>query len=941
MGKYFTARRPPTCLCLFFLLALLGACSSPNKAPTASLEATPATGRAPLEVSLDASGSSDPDGTINSFLWDFGDGSSGDGAQVKHMYQPGTFTATVTVTDDQGATAAAETAITVAKPAPGQNQKPTALVKTTPTKGQAPLEVMFDAAASSDPDGKIASFAWDFGDGKAGSGVQVSHTYKTVGVFTATVTVTDNQGAIAAAEAVVTVTDEPPSGSDLSGTIILSGTLGETGALNRAAVPELRLEPGPRPAPSAGGFVPGEVIVQFKPGSVAAAAQRLTAQSLTVAGQRLERVRPLPIADTYLYRAGEAEMRQDTASQATSPTAASRTLEVVARLAERADIVTALPNRVYYAAKTPDDPFYSLQWHYPAVNLPQAWDITTGSAETVVAVVDTGILGNATDARLTHPDFVGRLLPGYDFISDADAAGDGDGRDADPYDQGTFQSNGTHGSHVAGIIAANSDDGVGVAGIDWAAKILPVRVLDTKGRGTFSDILDGIAWAAGLNVEGAPVNPRPADVINLSLSGDGPCDAVEKELFDSVIARGSLVVVAAGNGNEDAGFASPGNCDAVITVGAVDFKGQRAPYSNFGGKLDVLAPGGDVGADFNDDHYPDGVLSTVYEKNNGGFYWDFLQGTSMAAPHVAGIAALLKAVDPTLEQAQVETLLKATARPRSAGTCNGPKRDDLTAADCGAGLVDALAAVQAAQSGSLPTPSRGELKLSPSRLDFGTTQTELSLRLSNSGNGSLNWRFDTVVPDPNNPSAVGAAALELSATGGTLPAGGQQTVKVTLDRRKATANGNYHLDLTLKTGEDAQGLPVFFSKGEAAPPPGGDLSGTLTTACFVSGDACDLDKSRIGTIQDSADSAPYTFADVDTGQYRLIAWKDVNDNDQVDSGDLFGFYSLNGLGTTEVTPPAESLDFSVAAVTSDDAAGAISRELAAFLVAAKLRAASP
>ena len=323
-----------------------------------------------------------------------------------------------------------------------------------------------------------------------------------------------------------------------------------------------------------------------------------------------------------------------------------------------------------------------------------------------------------------------------------------------------------------------------MAGVDWSAKILPVRVLGTKGSGTLSDIMDGIAWAAGLSVEGVPANPNPADVINLSLGGGGTCDAVEEALFDEVISRGIIVVVAAGNGNEDASELSPASCDAVLTVGAVDFGGQRAPYSNFGSKLDVMAPGGDIGADANDDTYPDGVLSTIYDDIGGSFYWDFLQGTSMAAPHVAGIAALLKAVGSTLTQADVEAILKATARPRTTKACNGQNRTDLLVSDCGAGLVDAFAAVQAAKSGSLPPPPppEGELIFSPSRLDFGTATTELALELHNPGGESLSWRFDTLIQDPNNPGEVGNAVLALSARSGVLPASGSQMITVSLDR---------------------------------------------------------------------------------------------------------------------------------------------------------------
>lgn len=336
-----------------------------------------------------------------------------------------------------------------------------------------------------------------------------------------------------------------------------------------------------------------------------------------------------------------------------------------------------------------EDNFYSSQWHYfertGGIELPAAWDITTGNDSIVVAVVDTGMTN--------HPDLNDKIVPGADLISDIKIGNDGDARDNDPSDPGDwidsndscfqgFNNNSSwHGTHVAGTVAAKSDNGLGVAGVSWGAKILPVRVLGKCG-GWLSDIAEGIRWAAGGRVTGVSDNQNPADVINLSLGGVGTCGPTMQEAIDFAVSRGAVVVVAAGNDQRNLDFTSyvPANCRNVITVGASNRNSFRAFYSNYGSFIDVMAPGGDFSGN---------VFSTSNDGTNEPNRASYrgLNGTSMAAPHVAGVVALMKSVAPDLFPAQVKEILKTTTK-----FINCDREDG-----CGGGLIDAFEAVKRAR----------------------------------------------------------------------------------------------------------------------------------------------------------------------------------------------------------------------------------------------------
>jgi serine protease len=406
--------------------------------------------------------------------------------------------------------------------------------------------------------------------------------------------------------------------------------------------------------------------------------------------------------------------------------------------ARDASVEYAEPDRIMTAMFTPNDPLYTNQWSYfdatAGLRLPAAWDKSTGAGINV-AVIDTGYR--------PHADLAGKILPGYDFITSTSIAADGNGRDSDASDPGDYTPAGScgtgvpaqdqpsswHGTHVAGTIAAATNNGVGVAGVAFGAKIVPARVLGKCG-GYTSDIADAIIWASGGSVTGVPANANKARVLNLSLGGSGACDATTQNAINSARSRGAVVVVAAGNSNVNASNASPANCQGVIAVAAVGKSGGKASYSNYGAVVDVAAPGGDSGA---------AILSTLNSgtttpaSDNYAYY----MGTSMATPHVAGVAALMLSKNPTLTPDEVESKIKSTARAFPAA-CSG----------CGTGIVDASAAVTAAMgSGTVTTaPTQNETESNNTIASANLVSTSGTLVSGNMGSSSDTDYFVVQLP---------------------------------------------------------------------------------------------------------------------------------------------------------------------------------------------------
>ena len=619
-----------------------------------------------------------------------------------------------------------------------------------------------------------------------------------------------------------------------------------------AALPDSRLH-------LSADFVPGEVIVEPKGSGFSATEVR--------------RLRPaaLDSTDLSLFAMADTQVQAliDTAMAGALPPGGIVTLAQRAKLAtlnttkllrQRADVEFAEPNFIRQPYLEPNDQYYNLQWHYRSINLPLAWDVSTGASDVIVAVIDTGVL-------LSHPDLDGQLVPGFDFISSATRARDGNGIDNNPNDDGDRAFGGSssfHGTHVAGTIAAETDNGQGVAGIAWNARIMPLRALGVDG-GTTYDVMQAVRFAAGLPNDSGTVPARRADIINLSL-GSTASSRAEQETINQARAAGVIVIAAAGN--ESTTVPSyPAAYDGVVSVSATTISNTLAGYSNRGTTIDIAAPGGNNGSDINGDGVGDGIVSTIGEDNTGHvqFRYSALNGTSMATPHVAGVAALMKSVHRNLTPAEFEAAITSGRITDDLGSTG---RDDLF----GHGLINAQKALAeasrlAAGQGRDPGPV---LSASVSTLNFGAFDDELPLILSNLGTGTVSIS-DTTVSQP-----------WLSVT---APAGGglgTWTVRVT---RTGLADGVHTGSITFDGSANDVTVNVILQVSSV------DLSANagLHFVILVDNDG----NSNIPAVITRANNGEYTFTinNVPAGEYRLFAGTDSDNDDFLcDAGEACGAY---------------------------------------------------
>ncbi|MGQ9649798.1 MAG: S8 family serine peptidase [Phycisphaerae bacterium] len=550
----------------------------------------------------------------------------------------------------------------------------------------------------------------------------------------------------------------------------------------------------------------------------------------------------------------------------------SPTIAAIKAMRRQAGVECAEPNYIRRAFAVPNDEFYSYQWHYRLIGLPEAWNITTGSSGVIVAVIDTGV-------ALGHPDLAGQLMTGYDFISSVTTSMDGNGIDPDPDDPGDSAGYGIsssfHGTHVAGTIAARTNNTTGVAGVAWNARIMPLRVLGRAGEGTDYDIAQAVRYAAGLSNDSGTLPARRADIINMSLGGPGSSSV----LTNAVVAArqaGVIIVTAAGNEATSADNSFPGAINGVVNVSAVDQLRHLASYSNFGSTVAVCAPGGDLNADHDGDGVGDGVLSTI-RKDDGRYTYAFYDGTSMACPHVGGVVALMKAVNPDLTPADFDQLLAGTHPGTSIKIV-----DDLGIAGrdayFGYGLINAPNAIRAASeiagSGVSDLPL---LRVVPQDISLGSVLTSAEVTVSNVGGGTL--IVSSVVPSESWISVSPSS-------------GGEGTYEITVDRTGLT-NGVYSGSVAFVSNDGNATVTVRMTVGSIA-----TTGGNVGTVYVLLVDPDTLE-AYAQDETDASENYEFSFDDVYAGNYRLYAGSDLNNDTYIDDeGEAFGGYPV--LSKTEV-----------------------------------------
>lgn len=571
----------------------------------------------------------------------------------------------------------------------------------------------------------------------------------------------------------------------------------------------------------------------------------------------------------------------------------------------------------------PNDPYYSYQaWHYDQISLPAAINrlvsFTPATEDApLVAVVDSGIVAD-------HPDLRSQLVAGFDFVSDV-RNGDGDGVDPDPDDSVTTTGWSFHGTHVAGTVAAATYNDLGMAGVAPIARILPVRVLsNVSGYGSFFDTWHGIAYAAGLENVSGKLPARRADVINLSLgSSFTACEDTYQVLFDQLRSAGVWVVASAGNDSDPeknllAPVGSPANCDFVLAVGALDGLRQRASYSNIGPELAVVAPGGGSRVDASGATQHDRIYSTMAANEAGQrkLGWGGAAGTSMAAPHVSGVLALIRWINPQL---RIETVEQWIREGRIVDDIGPAGRDD----HYGHGLINAEKAVAVALesrgAGAQP-PAGGVIVARPTSLHLGSLGQSVEVNLVLPGAGA-----EKVASVTTDSQAITVAPK----AGAVDPASGLGTYVVTANRAAMAENTSAFPNVVVTLA------PERVIKVQAGIERRAVSGGADTTAGAIYVLAVDASDETLRVVAGTAVAAPvqgvydYQFTVPGTRRIAVIAGSDLdNDRSLCARGETCGSYPdlSRELRVLEPTGNLTGIDFNLLPVSAISAGSDVMRD---------------
>ena len=905
-----------------------------NTLPTAAFTVDLSSGTTPVTVNFDATGSSDADGTITSYEWDFGDGASGQSAQTAHTYfLEGSHTVSLTITDDRGGQNTTTQTITVA------GNGGVMISGDLLLSGGGTLDSDINdvnsvyqsnntiATAQSLPSPDVLK-VWGFvtKDATAIDGQRFANSNDEVDIYRVSLamdqsinlnikTHTDETGVENGNDLdlylySIADTQSPVDSSLSSGEvetitapadgeyyIVVSAFCGKsTYTLSSALL--LDTADSSQTLSQAlsfnGDFVAGQVIAKLKTELLAPqdkSTQTMSAQAAiqitslstrnNVSMIRGHANRVSLFAINTNSKAETSQLQQQDKQDSlfdgrygiglsSKDRQAFEIIKTVKRLRTDSAIQYAEPNYIQQISALPNDAYYNFQWHYPAINLPQTWDITTGDASVVVAVIDTGVF-------MAHEDLTGNLLStGFDFIASSSISNDGDGIDANPDDPGDnldLSQSSWHGTHVTGTIAASSNNTTGVAGIARDIRIMPIRALGVGGGSTY-DVSQSILYAAGLSNDSNTVPVQAADIINLSL-GSSWFSQSQADAIKTVQDAGVIIIAAAGN-NSSSEPHYPANYSGVISVAAVGMSNEQASYSNFGPEIDLVAPGGDNSIDGNNDGQLDTtIVSTFVNTYTGSRQSGYAayQGTSMATPHVTGVVALMKSVYPELSPVLLNKLIANGSITIDLSGDGANTRNDTY----GYGMIDALKAVQQAQAlatGATP-PTYDEISIRK-EIDTMASATQQTISITKlSGSYSV-------------------ASIQLSFPWATLtPLGVDTDGNGVID---GDGMGDYQLDIDRGSLiEDLYILDIIFIMDN-----GDEYSTQVNVSDSVT------EQLNVGTVylllleattrnvivqkQIILDSStvPFSIDSIPDGNYVIFAGTDFDGDRKIESNELFG-----------------------------------------------------